>query len=310
MRYNSPLEKRRRIPNQNGSDGKGKKDQRFLTPFFTRETDLREALRGAIKFKVDKEFTELKHEAVDKKLPEAEKAWGHLWGLVHNHLEPVAFAELRDQDEILTMMKHVYIGKFRNDRKQLQWALYEPGSERHLQFSLSGLRGQTITKDYLKKLVKHLKFESVLTSVSLPSLVFEAQQNDEESQATQTTHTQQVTNATQKGKGRSDLVSIFRWLSENHVRTIKRVTVVDDGDRPHSDEAIEEALSGFGVEIWDWKKPDICSDVISTAAPNVQEVSLYWTGNMATILGWYSNEGFANRDKFKELTQKDFRLLR
>lgn len=107
--------------------------------------------------------------------------------------------------------------------------------------------------------------------------------------------------AMMNGKGRRDLVSVFQWLRENHVRTIKRVVVIDDSDRPHSDGAIEQALMNLDVEIWDWKKPDICSDVIYSVAPNVREVSLYWSGNAATMLGWYSNEGFANREKFRKV---------
>lgn len=31
---------------------------------------------------------------------------------------------------------------------------------------------------------------------------------------------------------------------------------------PHTDEAIERSLKGFGIEIWNWKKTDTFSEVI------------------------------------------------
>jgi hypothetical protein len=62
--------------------------------------------------------------------------------------------------------------------------------------------------------------------------------------------------------GLTDATIIFKWLSMNKVDQINHVIVIDDGETPHSDEAIEDALSGFQVEIWDWKKMDISSDTI------------------------------------------------
>lgn len=55
------------------------------------------------------------------------------------------------------------------------------------------------------------------------------------------------------------------------------------------------------VEIWDWKKFDICSDVIYFVVLNVCEVLFYWLGNVVIMLGWYSNEGFVNCEKFRKV---------
>ena len=63
-------------------------------------------------------------------------------------------------------------------------------------------------------------------------------------------------------------MTIFDWLWRNGVREIIKVMVVDDRDRPHADAAIVEALYGFKVEEWDWKRVDLCSDVIHKASPN------------------------------------------
>lgn len=59
-----------------------------------------------------------------------------------------------------------------------------------------------------------------------------------------------------------------------------------------------KALYGFKVEEWDWKKMDICSDVIHESSPAVREVSLYSSGNNAVLMGWASEEGLGNRKKF------------
>ncbi|KFA55595.1 hypothetical protein S40293_09579 [Stachybotrys chartarum IBT 40293] len=249
-----------------------KEDVYNLTPFQAREADFLQVIKGLYKAKAKDAFP-------PDRFPDKQKTRA----LANSLFLPAAITEVRGQDEILTMMKLFFIEKFRTDRKKLLQALYEPGDERHLEFSLSGLRGQTVTNDYLTRLVKHLKFESILTCVSLPSLAFETQPTRDglqpaqakmrsgEGDSSDSAQQKAATDANQNGKGRKDLVSVFSWLRENHVRTIKRVVVIDDGDRPHSDEAIEEALRGFDVESWDWKKPDICSDVIHSTAPNVRE---------------------------------------
>ena len=60
---------------------------------------------------------------------------------------------------------------------------------------------------------------------------------------------------------------------------------------PHSDAAIEEALHGFQVEVWDWKRYDICIDVIRNVNASVRVVHLYSTGNLAVLLNWSSPDG-------------------
>lgn len=103
------------------------------------------------------------------------------------------------------------------------------------------------------------------------------------------------------GLGINDLVTVFEWLRENSVKKIIKVVVVDDGNPSHSDEAIEKALKPFEIEVWDWKKLDISSDVLFNVSKCLREVSVYWSGNHATLMGWYSEEGFRNRTKFPEV---------
>jgi hypothetical protein len=94
---------------------------------------------------------------------------------------------------------------------------------------------------------------------------------------------------------------VFSWLRNNGVCKIVRVTVVDYGDTSHSDSAIKQALADFEIEFWNWKKVDLCSQVITDCSLTVKEVSLYWTGNHAVMMGWASPEGFHNPKKFPKV---------
>jgi hypothetical protein len=82
------------------------------------------------------------------------------------------------------------------------------------------------------------------------------------------------------------------------VREILKVIVIDNGTIPHADDAIVDALHGFQVEEWDWKKLDLCTNVIHESSPAIRVVSLYSSGNNAVLTGWASKEGLGNRNKF------------
>jgi len=92
--------------------------------------------------------------------------------------------------------------------------------------------------------------------------------------------------------GLTDANIVFQWLWDNGVRRIFKVIVIDDGEIPHSDQAIEDALKPFKIEIWDWKKIDICSETIVRAAEDCARiVYLYSSGNNAVLRGWSSESG-------------------
>jgi len=94
---------------------------------------------------------------------------------------------------------------------------------------------------------------------------------------------------------------IFDWLWNSQVRKIFTVEVDDDGLEPHTNAAIRESFTGetfdskatrdFKVEVWKWKKFDICSDAIVAAAPTAREVHLYSYGNTAVLKSWACLEG-------------------
>ncbi|KAL7790945.1 hypothetical protein V8C37DRAFT_161785 [Trichoderma ceciliae] len=118
--------------------------------------------------------------------------------------------------------------------------------------------------------------------------------------------------------GRSSLIGVFDKLHELGVKSILRLQVEDRESPSHTDAAIERALQGrdsvsdeksrgpISVETWDWRKPDLSIDVISFAAPTVEHVNLYWSGNPAVLRGWGCAEGiprlYFSSQKLKTVT--------
>ncbi|KAI3006439.1 hypothetical protein CBS147346_3730 [Aspergillus niger] len=105
-------------------------------------------------------------------------------------------------------------------------------------------------------------------------------------------------------------IGIFRWLREEGVEKIFKVEVNDDGDQPHTNAAIRECLTDkdqdgrpahFDIEVWKWKKFDICSDTIVRVAPGAKEVHLYSLGNTAILRSWASKTGIARLEKLESL---------
>ncbi|TDZ23427.1 hypothetical protein Cob_v003708 [Colletotrichum orbiculare MAFF 240422] len=93
-------------------------------------------------------------------------------------------------------------------------------------------------------------------------------------------------------RGRSDMEFFFNWLREKKgVKRILKVIVEDSVDEPHSDEAIEKALNGFGVLSLDWSKPDLDPEALYKASPGLTDVVLHWTGNNAILRAWGEPKG-------------------
>ncbi|KAK6330871.1 hypothetical protein TWF718_003068 [Orbilia javanica] len=177
-------------------------------------------------------------------------------------------------------------------------ALYKTGEERHLEFDLAGLPNPTITTEYLNSLSGHLKFESILKYVALPKLSIVPDDG----------YTARIENGMEmkagkkkkkSQKGLRDMETIFSWLKANGVKQIIKVIVVDNGDVAHTDEAIENCLSDFNVEIWNWKRIDLCAEVIQkSAGHSVREISLYSSGNNAVLSSWAGADGLGNPENF------------
>ncbi|CAF3645222.1 unnamed protein product [Fusarium graminearum] len=96
------------------------------------------------------------------------------------------------------------------------------------------------------------------------------------------------------GVGWKDVYYFFRWLSKKKaVENIIHLIVEDGHGIPHSDEAIEESLKDFNIEILDWRKPDLDLMTSQTACRNsdLPEVHLWWDGNNAVLRAWSEPDG-------------------
>lgn len=183
--------------------------------------------------------------------------------------------------------------------------------EREIEFDFRELAGSNsyITGDYLSKLSRLFdqsaaKFESILRYVDLPRLSVEST-----NEVSPLSNTQSRTrNSRQQSDGivRRSFGEVFDWLYKHGVRKIIRIAVEDDEDTPHSDELIEKTLQRFDVEVWDWKKFDLCSETILEAAPNVKDLSLYSSGNKAVLRSWSSEDGLKELQSVRASPQANF----
>ncbi|KAH6609619.1 intracellular serine protease [Trichoderma cornu-damae] len=161
-------------------------------------------------------------------------------------------------------------------------------SDLELYFDLSG--HANITQTGLENLLSKLKFEDILQYVAIPRLNVEVNMNAANSKRTRGLGRPPK----QDGDGKRDLCYIFDRLRKKGVKTILKVIIDDSAMPAHSDEAIEDALKFMDVEIWDWKRIDLCSEVVCRVASKAREVHLYWSGNNAVLRGW-SEEGGLRR---------------
>ena len=99
-------------------------------------------------------------------------------------------------------------------------------------------------------------------------------------------------------RSRLDYVKVFNWLRKRGgVRKVLEANIEDDETEPHCDEAIEIALQGLDVEILNWKKLDLCSDVLWNAARDVKELFLYSSANNDVLRSWSSMDGLGRLRK-------------
>lgn len=96
-------------------------------------------------------------------------------------------------------------------------------------------------------------------------------------------------------------IYLFEWLWDSGTKKIFRLDIDDVGPEPHTNAGIREALKGnglnksrdFEIEIWEWKKFDICTETIAFAAPEARHVHLWSSSNTAVLRGWASGSGLA-----------------
>lgn len=136
-----------------------------------------------------------------------------------------------------------------------------------------------------------MRFEPILDFVKLPYWKPEYAKSSKHT----TTDSQDAQAVTTKNEPiKSDpYEAIFEWLRQCKIKKIFTVEVDDDGPEPHTNGAIRNSLKGIQVEVWKWRKFDICTEAVAAAAPNAREVHLYSHGNTAVLRGWAHSPGFS-----------------
>ncbi|KAF4448952.1 Subtilisin-like protein [Fusarium austroafricanum] len=125
-------------------------------------------------------------------------------------------------------------------------------------------------------------FETILASVKLPYWNLQdrsahQQQTSDQESSTEDKNAEQISDPYE---------GIFNWLRGSNVEKIFTVEVDDTGPEPHSNAVIRKCLRDFQVEVFKWKKYDICSETVYEAAPHAKEVHLYCRGNTAILRSW------------------------
>ncbi|KAF7930842.1 hypothetical protein BELL_0266g00130 [Botrytis elliptica] len=181
------------------------------------------------------------------------------------------------------------------------------GTDVQIFFDLGVYEKTKINSDQLESFFENQKFDDILQRVSVPASFTLV---ESETAANSGRIRTPAAPSKSSSKGLSNLESVFGWLREKmKVKTILSISVKDLDSPAHSDESIEKALVGFGVETWDWQKIDISTGVIETVAPDVRVVHLYWSGNNAVLRGWGEEGGLKQLKHLEAVyihTQQDY----
>ncbi|QYT04591.1 hypothetical protein H0G86_011493 [Trichoderma simmonsii] len=162
-----------------------------------------------------------------------------------------------------------------------------------------------IDRSYIKKIEKYsrLKFETALEFVRLPYW--------------KPAHATRSDKLLKDTSGEQDIepdpyIHLFRYMWNQGTTKIFSLEVTDDGPEPHTNASIREALQGkalespsplkFEIETWMWKKYDICTETVASAAPTARHVWLWSSGNTAVLRGWACGSGLSGMKELENLT--------
>ncbi|KAH8820737.1 hypothetical protein F5884DRAFT_765006 [Xylogone sp. PMI_703] len=178
--------------------------------------------------------------------------------------------------------------------------LHGPNLENHsLSFDYS--KGPTrVWKDSFDESYRHMKFDEVLRYVRFGKVELQKPKPSLDSRLAKRSARMAATG--HSGRGRNDLSFFFDWLYNKGVRYILKVVVDDLHDPSHSDRAIEDCLRRFvEIETLEWRKVDLCPETIFNACRNVQELSLWWSGNRIALRAWGEPEGLVRLKKLERV---------
>ena len=106
---------------------------------------------------------------------------------------------------------------------------------------------------------------------------------------------------------RSSATQVFDFIKKQNVRHVLEIDVPDCTFHPHSNSNIQKCLNGLDVRVLMWRKKDLPLDILHDFAPNLEEVTLYSSGNRDILQSWTSYDGLY---LFPELTHVTIVLSR
>ncbi|PVH79900.1 hypothetical protein DL98DRAFT_515795 [Cadophora sp. DSE1049] len=187
-------------------------------------------------------------------------------------------------DQIREMLKLAYL-RMTRPRVAFQCLHMQDQRDKELWFNFGPKPKTKLTPAEFVKNFEHLEFEKMLQYVALPQVELSQENNASGS----------------RYQGRTDMIFFFNWLRSKGVERIVRVIVDDLGESFHSDEAIEEALRNFEVEVLDWRRLDLCPVTVSKISKNLREIYLQWSGKNATLRAWSATDGLAKTASLKTI---------
>ncbi|KAH6851063.1 hypothetical protein B0I37DRAFT_373102 [Chaetomium sp. MPI-CAGE-AT-0009] len=207
------------------------------------------------------------------------------------------------------------------------WEILYPGPTERREFTFDLYGYEEIRADDLNNLSGHIRLEKILKSVVIPDLIVYPPEDFVASRLEATRMLENTVTAMTEDRnsdmqslddeddggsldipadcpGRIDYCWIFKWLREQDVTKIIRVSVGDQKHTSHSDEAIERCLEHTEVEVLDWNKLDICATVFTDAAPRVRDLTVHCSGNNAVLRSWMSPGGLVELEDLRVLSLK------
>jgi hypothetical protein len=128
---------------------------------------------------------------------------------------------------------------------------------KQIDFNLSGKKEDIEEADF-KAGYKCANLEDTLKLVHIPRIVIKPTPPPAPTTVDQKDEQHDPIKPLNLAVGRTDLKIIFNWLRDDaHVKKIIELIVEDSHDPPHTDRQIEESVSPFDVEIWNWQKIDL-----------------------------------------------------
>ncbi|KAL2842897.1 hypothetical protein BJY01DRAFT_235833 [Aspergillus pseudoustus] len=156
-------------------------------------------------------------------------------------------------------------------------------TRKEIYLDVSRKAGATLLQ--VDRMISTLEFEDVLQYIHIPNFP--------------TSKEQQFSKRKSRGEAIDQILQNERLKG---VTTVLKIVVEDLEGQPHTDMAIERSLRGKGVEIWDWRKVDMCPEVIQQAAPDVRDLHLYWSGRNVVLRGWSEESGLRRLQNLEQLT--------